>query len=122
MAEIKDMSIIPALVTVTNLVEDKEVFDAGTKAIKVEINKSDLRPGEVIVDTGSSDDKVIVKRKYMPGYRNVQMFKTNNWVRLEPGDSLKVYAYTSAALSYWMSLNGESFKVVAEKAEAAPTV
>lgn len=114
-----DYSIVPAVVTITNVATAEEAFDAGTKPVEIEIPKTDLKPGEEYTPIEGDEDNVIVKRKYITGARRLQFFKTNSYCILEPADELKLVARTSAELNYFMSLNdGENFKVTAEKQSA----
>lgn len=86
-----DYTIVPAVVTITNISKEVEAFDAGTVA-------------------NEEGKKVIT------GARKFQFFKTNSYCVLEPEDELKVVANTSAELNYFMSLaDGKNFKVEAEK-------
>lgn len=86
-----DYSIVPAVVTITNIATPKEAFDAGTKP--------------------DAEGK-----KEITAVRRFQFFKTNSYCVLEPADELKVIARTSAELNYFMSLDdGENFKVTAAK-------
>lgn len=119
MANVLDFSNLTT-VTILNGASDVEVFDAGTRPEMVKILKSDLRPGEEYVDAGKDEnnkDLVEVKRKYIPGTRRIQLWKTNSYVTLEPGDSVKLAVKYSAELAYYKSLENDEIQVEVATAE-----
>lgn len=119
MANVLDFSNLTT-VTILNGASDVEVFDAGTRPEEVVILKSNLRPDEEYVDAGkdkNNKDIVKVKRKYIPGTRRVQLWKTNSYITLEPGDSVKLAVKYSAELAYYKSLANDEIQVEEAKAE-----
>jgi len=122
-----DFSNVPVVVTLTNTKTPEEVFDgydAGTRAVKVQIPYSEVREGEnyelatVLAENASvgDDTPVFVKRKYKNAEVTVQFYKTNTFLTLESLDSVKVIARSSAEVAHFLSLANDDLTVVVEEA------
>lgn len=134
-----DYSKLPMTIKITNAIQlevqgtDGDTIanpkymadDAGNRGIKEVIAYDDLKEGEkydFLLDQDGNfvkdEDKiqVVVTRKYKNTARVVQFYKTNDFIALNPGDSVTVEARTSSAASYYFSLAGSEFTVEAVEA------
>lgn len=128
MANVFDLTVsTPQEIVITNKAKTEEVFDAGSlqrsNLYRVPVTKVKNEDGKKIVETTYeikkrselSDDELATAKKvaFKNTTRRIQMYKTNNYVDLEQGDSVKITAEYSEEVAYFISLASEDLKVVA---------
>jgi len=116
----KDYTIIPAIVTITNVAVPVEVFDAGTKSIEVDVLDAAVRPGELVVRDGDVAGHSIVRRKYQTAERKIQLYKANSWITLDSLQVLNIHVASSDILAYFMSLASADITVTAAAVVVTP--
>jgi len=105
MANKKDSSTVPAVITITNT--DPGVID---KELTSVIDVTD--------DEGNTTQEVNVVYLTEPMEQQVQLYRVNFWVPIAPEDSLKIVAQTSEEVAYYMAMNSERLTVAVEGAES----
>lgn len=80
-----DFSTVPAIVTITNISKEPQFL-------------------EMVSTPGFPNTPEEVKEKNMTATKDIQFFRTNLCVALDPEDEMRVVAQTSAELAYFMSL------------------
>lgn len=100
MANTKDYSTAPAVITITNIdpgVIDKEL----TSVVENE-------------DTGKKEVNVVYTTE--PMEQKVQLYRVNFWVPIAPEDSLKIVAQTSEEIAYYSAMASDRLQVEVKKA------
>lgn len=100
MANTKDYSTTPAVITITNIdpgVIDKEL----TSVVENE-------------DTGKKEVNVVYTTE--PMEQKVQLYRVNFWVPIAPEDSLKIVAQTSEEIAYYSAMASDRLQVEVKKA------
>ena len=95
MANTKDYSTVPAVITITNI--DPGVIDKELTSV-------------VHNDTTDKDEVKIV---YLtePMEQKIQLYRVNFWVPIVPEDSLKIVAQTSEEIAYYKAMSSDRLKV-----------
>ena len=97
MANTKDYSTVPAVITITNIdpgVIDKELTSVVTENDTQKINTVYLTE---------------------PMTQQIQLYRTNFWVPIAPLDKLKIVAQTSEEIAYYSAMASDRLSVTVEK-------
>lgn len=102
MANTKDYSTVPAVITITNI--DPGIIDRELTTV-------------VETKTSSSETKKEVKVVYItePMEQKIQLYRVNFWVPIAPEDSLKIVAQTSEEVAYYSAMASDRLSVKVEK-------
>lgn len=119
MANTYDLTVAsPQEVIITNTVQTEEAYDAGSlqrsNLYKTLVANDENKYEEVVVDRSEIDDEDIATAKkvaYKTTDRKVQMYKTNTYVTLKQGDSVKITAEYSEEVAYFISLASKDLSV-----------
>lgn len=101
MANTKDYSGVPAVITITNIdpgIIDKEL----TSVVK---NSSGKQEVKVVYETEPMEQKV-------------QLYRVNFWVPIAPEDSLKLVAQTSEEVAYYSAMASDRLQIEVKSASS----
>lgn len=102
MANTKDYSTVPAVITITNI--DPGVIDKELTSI--------------VTNEETSKQEVKVVYETEPMEQKIQLYRVNFWVPVAPEDSLKIVAQTSEEVAYYSAMASERLKVDVKSASS----
>lgn len=97
MANTKDYSSIPAVITITNI--DPGVIDKDLTSV---------------IENEDGEKEVNIVYITEPMEQKVQLYRVNFWVPIVPEDSLKIVAQTSEEVAYYAAMASDRLSVTAE--------
>lgn len=104
MATTKDYSTVPAVITITNI--DPGVIDKeNTKVVEVETT---------VEGVTTKTQEVQVAYLTEPQTQQIQLYRVNLWVPVDPEDKIKIVAQTSEEVAYYSLMASDRIQVEVE--------